>query len=68
VISLLRRNLKKVGMNFVIKVEIKNLINQMRVQKPLLTKEIANDFSTKKIHRRINTEIDEHTSSKFYKP
>ena len=55
-------------MNFVIKVEIKNLINQMRVQKPLLTKEIANDFSTKKIHRRINTEIDEHTSSKFYKP
>lgn len=40
----------------------------MRVQKPILTKEIQNDFSTKKIHRRINTEIDEHTSSRFYKP
>ena len=40
----------------------------MRVQKPFLTKEITNDFSTKKIHRRINTEIDEHTNSKFYKP
>jgi hypothetical protein len=39
----------------------------MRLQKPYGTKEIINDISHKKIHRRINTEIDEHTSSKFYK-
>lgn len=30
----------------------------MRVQKPLVTKEIINDFSNKKIHRRINTEAN----------
>jgi hypothetical protein len=41
----------------------------MRVQKPFGNKEINNDIiSNKKVHRRINTEIDEHTSSKFYKP